>query len=136
MPLAGYSGTPLIRKLGIGEKMKVTLINAPENYFELLEKNIANQLTGKKAIPDFVHFFAKTNIDLHKEMDKLKKVWSANPHIILWISWYKKSSGIKTDITETDIRNYGLQIGLVDVKVCAVSELWSGLKFVVPKKNR
>jgi|SRR5271154_6616667 len=136
MSAAGYSGTPLIKKLGIREDMKVLLINAPENYFDLLEKNIQKQLSDKKTTPDFVHLFAKTNHDFIKEMIQLKKICSANPNIIIWVSWYKKSSGITTDITEDIIRNYALQNNLVDIKVCAVSNDWSGLKLVVPKNKR
>ena len=136
MSAAGYSGTPLIKKLGIKEEMKVLLINAPENYFDLLEKNIQKQLSDKKTTPDFVHLFAKTNHDFIKEMKQLKKNCAANTNIIIWVSWYKKSSGITTDITEDIIRNYALQNNLVDIKVCAVSNDWSGLKLVVPKNKR
>ncbi|HSZ87560.1 MAG TPA: hypothetical protein VK787_16120 [Puia sp.] len=136
MPAAGYSGTPLIKKLGIAENMKVLLINAPENYFDLLEKNISDQLTNKKITPDLVHFFAKTNREFEIEMKQLKKICTKNPNVIIWVSWYKKSSGIETDITENEIRNYALKNDLIDIKVCAVSEDWSGLKLVVPKNKR
>jgi len=136
MPAAGYSGTPLLKKLGIAENMKVLLINAPENYFDLIEKNISNRLTDKKTTPDFVHLFARTNNDFEIEMKKIKKICLENPNIIIWVSWYKKSSGIATDITENEIRNYALRNDLVDIKVCAVSEDWSGLKLVVPKNKR
>jgi hypothetical protein len=136
MPAAGYSGTPLIKKLGIKEDMKVLLINAPENYFDLLEKNIQKQLSDKKTTPDFVHLFARTNLDFIKEMIHLKKICASNTNIIIWVSWYKKSSGITTDMTEDIIRNYALQNNLVDIKVCAVSNDWSGLKLVVPKNKR
>jgi hypothetical protein len=136
MTPAGYSGTPLIKKLGIIENMKVLLINAPDNYFDLIEKNISKQIADKKPTPDFVHLFAKTNHDLLKEMKELKKVYTKNPNVIIWVSWYKKSSGIATDITEDEIRNYALNNDLVDIKVCAVSEDWSGLKLVVPKDKR
>jgi hypothetical protein len=136
MPAAGYSVTPLIKKLGITENMKVLLINAPENYFDLIEKNISNQLTDKKTTADFVHLFAKTNNDFEIEMKKLKKIFLENPNVIIWVSWYKKTSGIATDITENEIRNYALRNDLVDIKVCAVSEVWSGLKLVIPKNKR
>jgi hypothetical protein len=136
MPATGYSGTPLIKKLGIAENMKVLLINAPDNYFDLIEKNISNQITDKKTTADLVHLFAKTNHDLEIEMKKLKKICLENPNVIIWVSWYKKSSGITTDITENEIRNYALSNDLVDIKVCAVSEVWSGLKLVVPKNKR
>jgi hypothetical protein len=136
MPASGYSGTPLIKKLGIAENMNVLLINAPDNYFDLLEKDISALLTNKKTIPDFVHFFAKANHDFEIEMKKIKKICLENPNIIIWVSWYKKSSGIATDITENEIRNYAIKNDLVDIKVCAVSEVWSGLKLVVPKNKR
>src|SRR5580698_8849075 len=127
MPASGYSGTPLIKKLGIAEDMKVLLINAPGNYFDLLEKNISAQLINKKTTPDLVHLFAKTNHDFEIEMKKIKKIYSENPNVIIWVSWHKKSSGIATDITENEIRDYALRNDLVDIKVCAVSEDWSGL---------
>ena len=136
MPIAGYSEKPLIKKLGIAENMKVLLINAPENYFDLLEKNIQKQIGDKKTVPDFVHLFAKTNHSFITEMKKLKTIYSTNTNIIIWVSWHKKSSGITTDITEDIIRNYALQNNLVDIKVCAVSSDWSGLKLVVPKNKR
>jgi hypothetical protein len=136
MATAGYSATPLIKKIGITENMKVLLLNAPENYFDLLEKNISAQLTNKKTTPDFVHLFAKTNNDFVSEMKQLKKICSKNPNVIIWVSWYKKSSGITTDVTENEIRNYALKNDLVDIKVCAVSDDWSGLKLVVPKNKR
>jgi hypothetical protein len=136
MATAGYSGTPLLKKLGIKEEMKVQLINAPDNYFTLLQKDISYQFVTKKETPDFIHLFSKSKTAFENEMKKLKPVCKANTKIIIWVSWYKKSAGIATDITETDIRNYALQNDLVDVKVCAVSEQWSGLKLVVPLIKR
>jgi hypothetical protein len=136
MPASGYSGIPLIKKLGIAENLKVLLINAPDNYFDLLEKNISAQLTNKKITPDLVHLFAKTKNDFVSEMKKLKKICFENPNVIIWVSWYKKNSGITTDVTENEIRNYALKNDLVDIKVCAVSDDWSGLKLVVPKNKR
>jgi len=136
MAIAGYSGTPLLKKLGISEEMKVQLINAPDGYFTLLEKDISHQLIIKKETPDFVHLFSKSKKEFESEMKKLKPICKANTKIVIWVSWYKKSVGIETDITETDIRNYALKNDLVDVKVCAVSNLWSGLKLVVPIAKR
>jgi hypothetical protein len=136
MPSVGYSGTPLIKKLGIKENMKTLLINTPADYFDLIEADISKQLAAKKDIPDFVHLFSKSRADFEKEMKQLKKICSANPNIIIWVSWYKKSSGMATDLTEDIIRNYALQHDLVDIKVCAVSNVWSGLKLVVPKNKR
>jgi hypothetical protein len=136
MATSGYSGTPLIKKLGIKEGMKVQLINAPDNYFDLLEKNISNQLIDKKGVPGFVHLFVQSKKEFEKEMKKIAMFCKKNPTIIIWVSWYKKNSGILTDVTENEIRNYALQNDLVDVKVCAVSNLWSGLKLVIPISKR
>jgi hypothetical protein len=131
---AGYSGTPLIQKLGIKDGMKVRLIGAPVNYFDLLQKDISSQLCKRNDTPDLVHVFVKTRSDFESWMTKIKK--NMHPTTIIWASWYKKSSGIKSDITEDVIRNYALQNDLVDVKVCAVSDIWSGLKLVVPLNRR
>jgi hypothetical protein len=134
MVTTGYSGTPLLKKLGIKEDMRVMLIREPENYFELLEKNITGQLCKKNEKPDFIHLFVKTKQDFEFEMGKLTSV--IKPTTSIWVSWYKKSAGIPTDITEDTIRNYALQNDLVDIKVCAVSDVWSGLKLVVPVAKR
>lgn len=133
---AGYSGTPIINKLGIKPEMKVVLINQPNDYYDLLESNISNQLCRKNETPDFIHLFVKTEKEFEVEMKKLKAVCKKNTTITIWVSWYKKSSKIPTDITEDVIRNYALKNDLVDIKVCAVSEIWSGLKLVVPVKKR
>lgn len=113
--------------------MKLLLLHAPDNYFELLEHNVKNQLVKKNDLPDLAHLFVVSSKEFETEMKKLKPVYQSNLRLIIWVSWYKKSSGITTDITEDTIRNYALANGLVDIKVCAVSEVWSGLKLVVPK---
>jgi hypothetical protein len=136
MASAGYSGTPLLKKLGITQSMKVQLVNAPPDYFDWLETDIHHQLAGPADIPDFVHVFAASNAAFEMALKKLKAVYKANPQVIIWVSWYKKSAGIPTDMTEAIIRNYALQNDLVDVKVCAVTDIWSGLKLVVPKSKR
>jgi hypothetical protein len=136
MTATGYSGTPLINKLGIKQGMKVLLINEPEDYFKLLDVNISNQLCRKNEIPDIVHLFVKNIKELDKSMKKLKPLCKKNPAIVFWISWYKKAAKIPTDMTEDVIRNYALNNELVDVKVCAVNETWSGLKLVVPLAKR
>ena len=84
----------------------------------------------------FIHLFVKTVKEFESEMKKLKPVYKKNPTIIIWVSWYKKAAKIPTDITEDVIRNYALKNDLVDVKVCAVSDIWSGLKLVVPVAKR
>ena len=91
---------------------------------------------GKKEIPDLIHLFTRSLKEFYTAMQKLQPVIAANPEIIIWVSWYKKSSKIPTDINEDLIRAHALENGLVDIKVCAVSEEWSGLKLVVPLKKR
>lgn len=136
MATVGYSGTPLINKLGIKPGMKLLLLNQPDNYYALLETNVEDQLCKKNATPDWVHLFVKNAKEFETGMKKLKSVYKKNTSITIWVSWYKKAAKIPTDITEDTIRNYALQNDLVDVKVCAVSEVWSGLKLVVPVKLR
>jgi hypothetical protein len=133
---AGYSGTPLLKKLGIKPGYKLVLINQPENYFELLEADVTNQVCNKNEVPDLIHLFVETKKEFESEMKGLDQVIKKNKKIVIWVSWYKKSSGIVTDVTEDTIRNFALKNGLVDVKVCAVSDSWSGLKLLVPLKSR
>ncbi|HEX7906076.1 MAG TPA: hypothetical protein VF487_19520 [Chitinophagaceae bacterium] len=132
----GYSDTPLLNKLGIKPTMKVLLINPPRNYMALLASNITDQLNNKNDSPDIIHLFVKTNNEFEQGMKKLKTLVKKNTAIIIWVSWYKKSAKIATDVTEDVIRNYALNNDLVDVKVCAVSDMWSGLKLVVPLSKR
>jgi len=136
MATVGYSGTPLLNKLGIKPEMKVMVINMPPDYYKLLEADIADQLCKKNAIPDLVHLFVKDKKEFEAEMKKLKAFCKQNPNITIWASWYKKAAKIETDMTEDVIRNYALKNDLVDVKVCAVSDIWSGLKLVVPLTKR
>ncbi len=132
----GYSGTPLIKKLGIKEDTKLKLLHAPDTYFALLEKDISTQLCKKNELPGLIHLFAASEKIFEKEMHALQPVWKKNTSVVIWVSWYKKSAGMQSDLTENIIRNYALANGLVDIKVCAVSELWSGLKLVVPLASR
>jgi hypothetical protein len=136
MTLAGYSGTPLLKKLGIQPGMKVLLINPPDNYFSILETNISDQLCRTGETPGLIHLFIKSNKEFEPAMKKLKPLINKNRSVIIWVSWYKKAAKIETDVTEDVIRAYALKNDLVDVKVCAVSELWSGLKLVVPLSKR
>jgi hypothetical protein len=136
MPAAGYSGTPLMKKLGIKPESKLLLVNAPNDYFQLLEADVSDQKIGKNEVPDLVHLFIKSNKEFEAEMKKVQSHINKNRNIVIWVSWYKKSAGIATDVTEDVIRNYALKNGLVDVKVCAVSDIWSGLKLVVPVAMR
>jgi len=136
MAAAGYSGTPLLKKLGINPNHKLLLINEPDNYFDLLESNVTEQLCKKNETPDLIHLFSKNTKEFEHEMKKIIPIIKRNPNITIWVSWYKKSAGIATDIAEDVIRNFALGNDLVDVKVCAVSDIWSGLKLVVPLKKR
>jgi hypothetical protein len=136
MALAGYSGTPLIKKLGLKEGLKLRLIGAPADYFQWLGADCSGWVCPAGQLPDFVHVFAGTRKDFEREMKSLAVVWRKNPQVVIWVSWYKKSSGKSTDLTEDVIRGFALGNGLVDIKVCAVSEEWSGLKLVVPLKDR
>jgi hypothetical protein len=136
MATTGYSGTPLLKKLGVKPEMKILIINKPADYYKLLEADISDQSVKKNEIPDFVHLFVKNVGEFDAEMKKLKPFCKQNPNIIIWVSWYKKAAKIPTDITEDVIRNYALKNDLVDVKVCAVSDIWSGLKLVVPVAKR
>lgn len=136
MPTAGYSGTPLIKKLGVKAGWKLRVIGAPDGYFDWLEADISGQLCPARDVPDWVHLFAPNRRDFEREMKNLAPVWRKNPAVVIWVSWYKKSSGLATDLTEDVIRGYALAHGLVDIKVCAVSEQWSGLKLVVSLNKR
>lgn len=136
MATAGYSGTALWKKLGIKPTHKLLFIHAPDNYPALIEIPVRGQLAGKKDTPDLIHLFVKNKAEFMDEMKKINSFIHKNPSIVIWVSWYKKASGIATDITEDTIRDYALKNDLVDVKVCAVSDIWSGLKLVVPLAKR
>lgn len=134
---AGYSGTPLAKKLGIKPGSTVLTIAAPEDYLAWLAplpENVA--LTQRDAKPgcDIVHVFVATRGELETLLPRARAAMKNDGAI--WVSWYKKSSGIASDVTEDVIRGLALSGDLVDVNVCAVSNLWSGLKFVVRKQLR
>lgn len=132
--MAGYSATTLIKKLGIKENSKLLLVNAPGNYFSLLEADISHQLTGNMQEADLFHVFAQEKEDLEKQFTNI--IAFAKKDAAIWISWYKKAAKIPTDIAEDAIRSIVLPTGWVDVKVCAVSDVWSGLKIVKRLENR
>ena len=136
MATAGYSETPLLKKLGLKEGLKIRLMNPPDDYFELLDMDISGQMAGVKETPDWVHLFARSQREFEKGMSALKKIYQKNTGLVIWVSWYKKSSGMATDLTENIVRDWALGNGLVDIKVCAVSAEWSGLKLVVPVSLR
>lgn len=132
---AGYSGTPLVKKLGIREGMLVCAVGAPEHYADLLGEsdgvNFVARLSPRVAL---VHVFETRRGQLAKLLPKLRK--SMKSDVIIWVSWPKRASKVATDITEDVIRELALPLGFVDIKVCAVDEVWSGLKLVVRKELR
>jgi len=137
--MAGYSGTPLAKKLGIKDEFRAALLHVPDDVKtklrDALGKCRIQRISGDTARDlDFIFLFAKSRAGL--ELELLPAAKALAPAGMLWISWPKKSSGVATDLTENVIRERGLDAGLVDVKVCAVTDVWSGLKFVIPIKNR
>jgi hypothetical protein len=134
--MAGYSGTPLVKKLGIKEGFKLYLRNPPVNYMQLIEPVPQNVAIAKRMTPnlDMIHFFVTNKNELTSSLKIFATKIKQNG--IIWVSWPKKSSKILSDITENTIRGAALAIGLVDVKVCAVDDIWSGLKLVIRTENR
>ena len=133
---AGYSGTPLVKKLGIKEDFQVALVGAPGGFRSELEGLPARVsfVTSVQSQLDFIMFFAKTRVELSANFSRLAA--RLKPVGMLWIAWPKKASGVATDLSDGVVRQIGLDAGLVDVKVCAVNEVWSGLKFVIRVKDR
>lgn len=136
MATAGYSGTPLAKKLGIKQGTKLMLVNAPDHYFSLFSDMPTDVILVNDAgeLKDIIHVFTKSKAEYMALLPQMKTQMVQNG--MIWISWPKKASKVPTDITEDVIRNYALQIGLVDVKVCAVDEVWSGLKLMIRLADR
>jgi len=134
--MAGYSGTPLVKKLGIKEGFSFIVVNRPKNYGELIGElpSMAKEVKQNFREADFIHLFVKSSEEMKGSLPKLMKQLKLDG--MIWVSWYKKSAGIPTDVTEDVIRSIALPMGLVDVKVCAVDEQWSGLKLVLRKELR
>ena len=133
--MPGYSGTPLPKKLGIKAGFRVQLADAPADVrVELREALAGCELVKQGQALDFVMMFTKSRAELAKTFTPMSKLLA--PAGMLWVSWPKKSSGVATDVDENVVRGIGLEAGLVDVKVCAVTEVWSGLKFVRRVKDR
>jgi len=133
--MAGYSGTPLPSKLGIRAGFAVHVKDAPSDYLELLEP-LPEGVTFSRlsSTTDLVHVFSARKAELAKFLKTCRS--KLRPTAVLWVSWPKKSAKMPTDITEDTIRELALPLGFVDVKVCAVTEVWSGLKLVVRKELR
>jgi len=133
---AGYSGTPLAKKLGIREGSDVVAVNAPDDYGELLSP-LPDGVTissDNKAGVEIVHLFTNSRDELFRKLADVRKLIVQDGAI--WVSWYKKAARLPTEITEDTVREAAFPLGLVDVKVCAVDEKWSGLKLVIRKENR
>ena len=132
----GYSGTPLVKKLGIKAAMKLLTIHAPKDYrlwLGDLPKG-AVLVTGTINPVEAAHVFATESAFLNMTLSKLRHELKQDGFV--WVSWPKKSSKVSTNITEDTIREIALPLGFVDVKVCAVSEVWSGLKLVIRVSER
>jgi hypothetical protein len=136
MTNAGYSGTPLAKKLGLKEGYSVALWNAPKDLRKLLGEVPPGvrfaAATGRGH--DVIHFFTRSRKELEKDLPKLRGKIKQDG--MIWVSWPKKASKVPTDITEDTVRDTALALDLVDVKVCAVDAVWSGLKLVIPVAKR
>lgn len=127
--MTGYSGTPLVDKLGLKPGMRVHFAEPPRDYFKTLGRTPTIVLmTRLKGTLDFIQYFTTAKQELDTKFPQLVQALATDG--MLWVSWPKKASGVETDLTEDVIRGIGLANGLVDVKVCAVDDTWSGLKFV------
>ena len=136
--MAGYSKTPLVKKLGIKAGQNAAVVNAPRNFLAqelqpLPEKVRINAAQRGKPL-DFILLFVALAKALNRDFPKLKAKLARDG--IFWVSWPKKSSGLETDLSFGVVQQMGLKIGLVDVKICAVNDIWSGLKFVYRLKDR
>ncbi|HUE88385.1 MAG TPA: hypothetical protein VMO26_20095 [Vicinamibacterales bacterium] len=136
---AGYSGTPLAKKLGLEAGMRVRLLHPPEHYWTLLGGKptalSVDQLSdGSDLKADFTHLFA-TDPDTLEAAFATARACMLEEGLV-WASWPKKSSGVQTQIGRSEVMAAGKKAGLVDIKVCAVDDTWSGLKFVIPVRDR
>lgn len=134
--MAGYSGTPLIKKLGIKPGHRLYVKNPPDHYIDLLGP-LPEKLALKKRLTttvDMVHLFATRQTSLKAELTRARQRMA--PDGMIWVSWPKKASKVPTDVTEDVIRQLAFPLQLVDIKVCAVDDVWSGLKLVIRKSAR
>lgn len=133
---AGYSGTPLAKKLGFKEGMRIVVLDAPPNYRDLIEPvpYDVTITTNLEADAEMVHLFSNSVDGLRDGLARITKAIRQNGAI--WVSWYKKAAKLTTEINEDVVREAAFPLGLVDVKVCAVDEKWSALKLVIRRENR
>ena len=136
MSAAGYSGTPLPRKLGLAPGMRVAWLRAPAHFAELLGPlPDGTRVTSRAAAPlDLVVLFVTRRAELARRLPALRR--AVAPAGAVWAAWPKRASGVATDVTEDVVRDVALPLGLVDVKVCAIDETWSGLKLVIRRELR
>ena len=135
--MAGYSKTPLVRKLGLKPGHRFYTLNEPNYYRSLLgelPEGVEVQSNLSTVELDFIHVFFKDVEELESQIENLKKALSK--HGMLWVSWPKKASKVVTTLSDGIVRDIGLHAGLVDTKKCAIDEIWSGLKFVYRLKDR
>ena len=134
--MAGYSGTPLAKKLGYKPGFRACVRNAPGNYSDLVDPLPEGVVVSSRfrSNIDLLHFFTKSRSELEHTLSGLIPMIRQDG--MIWVSWPKKASKVETDLTENTIRDAALPLGLVDVKVCAVDEVWSGLKLVIRKELR
>jgi exosome complex RNA-binding protein Rrp4 len=128
--MAGYSGTPLKQKLGIKDHTQVVVLGYDQGYQLLFDEPVVYVSKLPSSEVSCVHIFATKLASMHKQVLAAKKVLTQNG--MIWVSWYKPASKKSTEVNENEIRNFALQHGLVDIKVCAINEDWSGLKLVIP----
>lgn len=134
--MAGYSGTPLAKKLGLKEGMRLAVLHAPSGYRSWLDALPpgARVVATLPPEPEAVHVFTREERELARTLASLRKTLARNGFV--WVSWPKKTSGVPTDVTEDVVRAVALPLGFVDVKVCAVTDVWSGLKLVIRRSER
>jgi hypothetical protein len=133
--MAGYSATPLVKKLGIKEGFNVAFVDAPKKFSRELDLPPDVRVNRSTRQPlDFALLFVKSEKVLRQKFGHLAA--KLKPNGMLWVAWPKKSSGVATDLSFTNVQAIGLDAGLVDVKICAIDEVWSGLKFVIRVKDR
>ena len=134
--MVGYSGTPLSKKLGIKAGTRLKAMGAPIHYRDLLAPLPDDAIVSARLRPpvDILHIFSKSRSKLRAAL--IRGIREIHQNGMIWVSWPKKASGVKTDVTEDVIRELALPMSLVDVKVCAVDETWSGLKLVIRKAHR
>lgn len=130
----GYSGTPLVRKLGIKPDSRIQFVSAPKDFRALVGPMPDRARLHSDGALDFAILFVKRMTDLAARFPALRDRLESNG--MLWVAWPKRASGVETDLNEGVVRDYGLRSGLVDVKVCAIDDTWSGLKFVRRLKDR